>query len=174
MTTPGKGNYGFGLYVETVNGRTRLWHSGSIDGFSTFIAYYPASNIVSIALGNIEGVVSSNRIVTQLGTLAHGEIVPGISERKAISLPRETLAQYVGTYRNSAEAMLMVTLEGGQLMMERTGSPKTPMFAQSETMFFVQDTEDQLEFVKDAQGKAMTVIRYVPGVDRSRTYSRID
>ena len=96
-----------------------------------------------------------------------------MSERKQIYLPRDTLAQYVGTYRSSPDVVLIVTLEGSQLMVERSGSPKTPVFAQSETTFFFKDIEDRLEFLKNATGAVIGAVRYVPSVDRSRTYSRV-
>src|SRR6478609_7606181 len=41
MTTPFKNDYAFGLMSVTVNGRRMIWHNGSIDGFNSYMAYFP-------------------------------------------------------------------------------------------------------------------------------------
>ncbi len=55
MTTPGKGGYAFGLSVGTKNGRKRFAHAGGIDGFGSFLAYFPASGVIIVVLSNVEG-----------------------------------------------------------------------------------------------------------------------
>jgi CubicO group peptidase (beta-lactamase class C family) len=173
MTTPFKGDYGMGVYVDTVNGRKRVFHPGSIQGFSTFFVYYPESKVVAIALGNLESFVASNVIASQLGLMAHGAALGLSSKPIEITLQPEALSRYVGTYESTPTVRLVVALDDGQLVIQRTGSPPTPVFAHSDTKFFFKDSEDQLEFVKDAQGNIIAVIRYVPNVDRSRTFSRV-
>ncbi|HWA86066.1 MAG TPA: serine hydrolase domain-containing protein [Opitutus sp.] len=58
MTTPGKGGYAFGLGVGTRNGRRRFAHAGGVDGFSAFLAYFPASDVTIAVLANVEGPAS--------------------------------------------------------------------------------------------------------------------
>ncbi len=55
MTTPGRGGYAFGLAVGEKNGRMRLAHAGGIDGFGSFLAYFPASGATIAVLSNVEG-----------------------------------------------------------------------------------------------------------------------
>ncbi len=44
MTTPFKGDYALGLVVQTASGRKVVQHGGGIDGFNTFMAYYPTTS----------------------------------------------------------------------------------------------------------------------------------
>ncbi|HVU22727.1 MAG TPA: serine hydrolase domain-containing protein [Opitutus sp.] len=55
MTTPAKAGYAFGLGVGTKNGRKRYAHAGGINGFSSFLAYFPASDVTIAVLANVEG-----------------------------------------------------------------------------------------------------------------------
>jgi len=71
------------------------------------------------------------------------------SERKEITLPVAKLAGYVGTYELKPGFDLVVTLEGGQLMTQATGQAKLPMFAESETRFFLKAVDAQIEFSGD-------------------------
>jgi hypothetical protein len=173
MTTPFKGDYGLGLCIETTRGRKRFFHAGGIEGFNTFLAYYPESRIASIALANVDGVVSANEIASQLGTLAHGDTSPTFSDRQGIEVRSEILAGYVGTYRSANGASLSVTLTGSQLMAQRSGLSTVALMPTSETTFVMKEMGDRLEFVRGPEGTVTDVIWYTPSVDRSRTYSRI-
>src|SRR4029078_3738049 len=55
MTTPFKNDYAFGVIVQTAHGRKGVQHGGGIEGFNTFLAYYPDSTITVAVLGNING-----------------------------------------------------------------------------------------------------------------------
>jgi hypothetical protein len=45
-----------------------------------------------------------------------------------------------------------MTVENGQLMTQATGQPKFPMFAESETKFFLKVVDAQVDFLKDDKG----------------------
>ena len=44
-----------------------------------------------------------------------------------------------------------VTREGNKLISEARGQPRSEMFPESETTFFVKDADAQFTFVKDSQ-----------------------
>ncbi|MGA7412831.1 MAG: serine hydrolase domain-containing protein, partial [Bryobacteraceae bacterium] len=52
MITPFKSDYALGLAVETENGRQRISHGGGIEGFNTFLAYYPTDKLTVVVLSN--------------------------------------------------------------------------------------------------------------------------
>ena len=79
MTTPFKDDYGFGVVVRTSNGRKVVQHGGGIDGFNTFLAYYPDTRVTVAVLANLNGE-SPNQISTKLADLAHGSAVQLTSE----------------------------------------------------------------------------------------------
>ena len=151
MTTPFKEDYGFGLGVHTTGGHKVIDHGGGIEGFNTHLAYYPEDQVTIVVLGNLNGAAPSE-IAGKLGELAHGKAVQLTTERKEITLPATKLASYVGTYELAPRINLMITLDGNQLMSQLSGQGKIPIYAQSETMFFLKVVDAQLEFGKDEKG----------------------
>lgn len=157
MTTPFKGDYAFGLLVQTTNGRRVISHGGGIEGFNTHLAYYPEDKVTVAVLANLNGPTASE-MGSKLGAVAHGDTVQLTSERKEITIAPQTLAQYVGTYELKPGFDLVITLEGGQLMAQATGQPKFPLFAESETHFFLKVVDAQVEFGKDEKGATYLVL----------------
>jgi CubicO group peptidase (beta-lactamase class C family) len=152
MTTKGKGHYGMGVSLVEDAGRQIVEHGGGIPGFNTKLAYYPNSNVVIVALSNLNGP-GADSIVRKLGPLAHGDAVVLPPERKSISLPAKVLKQYVGSYEWEPGVLMNVTLENGQLYCQRTGDGKFPIAAETQTRFFPIPFEAVFEFRKDAKGK---------------------
>lgn len=52
--TPKNSDYGFGWAIRDLDGRREISHIGDINGFGSFLAYYPADDTVIVALTNIE------------------------------------------------------------------------------------------------------------------------
>ena len=101
---------------------------------------------------NDKGVVSSLVLHQNQRDMPAPRISDKVEERKEITVPPATLAQYVGTYELKPGFDLVITLEGNQLMSQATGQGKVPLFAESETKFFLKVTDAQVEFLKDSQG----------------------
>jgi CubicO group peptidase (beta-lactamase class C family) len=148
MITPFKNDYALGVTSTLATGRRVIAHGGGIDGFNTHLAYYPDSKTVVVVLSNVNGAVPGT-LGGQLGALMHGESVMLTSERKEITLPVATLQKYVGAYQLAAGAVMTITLEGAGLMGQLTGQGKLPVFAQSDTLFFLKVVDAQIEFAAD-------------------------
>ena len=148
MITPFKNNYGLGVTSAVVKGRQVIAHGGGIDGFNTQLAYYPESRTVVTVLSNVNGAVP-DALTAQLGAIMHGDTVTLTSERKEITLPVATLSKYVGAYELSPTATMTVALDGDHLTAQLTGQGKLPIFAQSDTLFFLKVVDAQLEFAAD-------------------------
>ena len=162
MTTPVKNGYGLGLGIEEKNGRKMISHGGGIEGFNTHLIYYPAEKVIVAVLGNLNGG-APDQIAAMLGKVALGETVLLPSERKEIKLSSEALAPLAGEYVLNPKVSLTTTVENGQLMGQMTGQPKLPLFAESENKFFLKVVDAQLEFHRDANGKATTVTLFQNG-----------
>jgi uncharacterized protein YneR len=163
MTKPFKEDYACGLQVETVKGRKVISHGGAIEGFNTFLAYYPDSKITVVVLANLNG--PADNIGEQLGAVAHGDAVQLPSERKEITLTSQILAQYTGTYELQRGVNLMITLEGDRLMGQVSGQSKLPLFAESETRFFLKAIDVEMEFAKDSSNSVTSVMLRQGGRD---------
>jgi CubicO group peptidase (beta-lactamase class C family) len=45
-------DYGMGVFITSVKNDRRIWHSGDVDGFSTWLAYYPDQRVSIAAMIN--------------------------------------------------------------------------------------------------------------------------
>src|SRR5262249_49349648 len=128
MTTPVKNECGYGLFVDGVrNGYTVIEHGGGIEGFNTQMSYCPDDKLTVIVLGNLNGS-APGEIAQKLVAVAHGEKILLPSERKEITLSKEVLARYTGTYDLTPAFSISITLEADQLMEQATNQPKAPIF----------------------------------------------
>jgi len=164
MTTPFLNNYAMGLAVGQSGGHAFFSHSGGIDGFNTYLAYYPDEKMTVVVLGNLNGD-APDMIGGQLAAVAHGEAVVLPSERHEIAVDPYILATYVGNYELAPSFVLTVTLEGGQLMTQATGQSKIPIFAESPTRFFPKVVDAEIEFTKDKNGAVKGLILHQGGRD---------
>jgi CubicO group peptidase (beta-lactamase class C family) len=164
MTTPGKGDYAFGLEVSRQSGRSVIQHGGSINGFSSRLAYFPDDEVTIIALSNLRGS-GADSVVEKLGALAHGETVVLQSERRETTVPADVLKRYVGTYSIAPGVNVMITLDGDHLFAQMSGQQRLQLFAQSETSFFMKAVEVELDFVTDASGAVTNVVSHQGGRD---------
>src|SRR5260370_15261805 len=126
MTTPFKNDYACGLGVHTANGHKLIDHGGGIEGFNTFLAYYPEDKLTVVVLANLNGQ-APDAIASKLAAVAHGENVVLPSERKEVTVSPAILANDVRTYELVPDVDIVMTLEGGQLMTQATGQSKFPL-----------------------------------------------
>ncbi len=165
MTTPVKSDYAFGLQVHTVGTRKVIEHGGGIEGFNTHLAYYPEDKLTVAVLANLNGQAPAE-IARKLAALAHGEATQVTSERKEITVSPATLARYVGTYELAPRIDIKITLAGNQLMGQLSGQAKYPLFAESETLFFLKVVDAQIEFAKDEKGAITNLVLHQGGRDQ--------
>jgi CubicO group peptidase (beta-lactamase class C family) len=168
MTTPFKSDYALGVVVRTANGRKMVQHGGGIDGFNTFLAYYPDDKLTVAVLANLNGEAPT-QIATKLAELAYGGVVQLTSERKEIPLPVATLSKYVGTYEVAPGVNMLMRLVGDRLTTQLSGQQQIPVFAESETKFFLKVVDAQVEFFTDASGAVTHAVMYQNGRERKVT-----
>ena len=89
-----------------------------------------------------------------------------LSDLKEVQVSREILGKYVGTYQLAPNFNIVISLEGGRLMAEGSGQPKYPLFAESETRFFVKDLDaPEIEFTRNQKGEATSLTIHQGGRD---------
>ncbi len=164
MTTPFKDDYALGVFVHKEKTGKRIEHGGGIEGFNTFLVYYPGDKVTVVALANLNGQ-AVDAIAAKLGALAHGEKVELPSERKEISVSPEILSRYVGTYEMSPAVKMFITQQNGQLMSQLTGQGQIPLFAESETRFFPKVVDAEIEFTSNPKGEVTGLVLHQGGRD---------
>jgi pimeloyl-ACP methyl ester carboxylesterase len=88
-----------------------------------------------------------------------------LQERPGIKVPVDVLRTYAGKYDAAPTFPIVVAIEmkDGQLSLEIPGVRGLPLFAESESKFFMKAYELKIEFVKDAGGKVVEAVIYVDG-----------
>ncbi len=154
-----KESYGFGWGVEkTASGHRLIEHAGAWQGFTTHIARYIEDGVSVVVLTN-----SASGDPTYIAHRVAGYYDPDLmlTERKAVNLDLSVLKMYEGEYRLEDRTNMKVSVVDGKLISEFTAY-RLDLIPESETAFFVEDSEFTLEFKKDETGKVTAVILRVP------------
>lgn len=162
MFTPAKDNYAYGWIVRDVAGRKTVSHGGGINGFNTAFTRYPGEKLMVVAFSNVEGT-RVGPVASDLAAIALGMPYGLPKERLEVSVDPKILDTYVGRYELAPTFSITVTREGDGLMTQATGQPKVPIFAESETKFFLRVVDAQLTFVKGPDGKVTHLILHQGG-----------
>ncbi len=166
MTTPFKQDYAFGLGVTTTDGKRRIAHGGGIEGFNTYLCYFPDDRTTIAVLANLNGG-APDEICGLLEKVAHGEQVKLAAERKAVEVPHDILQGYVGTYEFQPGFNYLVTLEGNQLMGQLGSQPSLALYPETPTLFFLKEVDAQIEIVRDPGGSVSALILHQGGQDHT-------
>jgi hypothetical protein len=160
MTQPFKNTYGLGVSIQSLDGHKAITHGGGINGFNTFMIYFPKDKLTIIVLANLIalGFVPQS-LGLNLAKLAYNKTVTPPSERKEILLSPETLTKFIGSYTITPEniyyttktSTLVVCVENNHLVAQIINQPKVKLFPESETKFFSKIPDVQIEFFKDKQ-----------------------
>ena len=111
----------------------------------------------------VEHVPVCDALQRRIGRCDHAPV----QERVAITVSREILADYVGTYEFSfgQSIDLVLTLEDDQLMAEAQYESKAQLFAMSETEFFAKANSALFEFVRGDDGHVTHVIAHMGSIN---------
>ena len=151
-----KTNYGFGWQIENNKKIGAIVnHTGGWPGYATYIERDIDSNKTIILLQNNE---RSTFPIKQIRDILYGIVKPDIKQRSEIKLAKEVIAQYIGEYELQPNVILKIFIEDDVLKTQLTGQKALPIFAESENKFFLKVVDAQLEFIKDKEGKVLSVI----------------
>ncbi len=165
MWTPVKLNngetapYGFGWRIsKDDSGHRVIEHGGAWQGFASYIARYPDDRLSVAVLCNRAGASAS-----YLAKRIAGFYVSALAPRShtAVKLDSAILNSYTGDYRLEDRFTIKVQRAGDRLETTWLGE-KITLMPESETDFFQEDSDRTFRFVKDASGKAISLIVSVP------------
>lgn len=151
------------------DGITRV-HTGMTGGYDTWLAIVPSHGIGVVVLSNTAStrIFEFGELVTRAAFGLDVKPLPPrepVPEHKTVAVDVATLARYVGVYPLFAGFDLTVSLDKDQLMVQGTGQPKLPVFAESATKFFYKAVEAQITFVLDKDGKVEKLVLHQNGAD---------
>jgi hypothetical protein len=167
MIQPFKNTYGLGVSIQSLNGHRAITHGGGINGFNTFMIYFPEDKLTIIILANLVAVgFVPQSLGLNIVELVYNKSVIPPSERREILLSPEILTKFVGSYTltpvniyyTTQTSNLVIYLEKGHLVAQIKDNSKIKLFSESETKFFSATPDVQIEFLKDEQDRITHLI----------------
>ncbi|KIC95764.1 serine hydrolase [Flavihumibacter solisilvae] len=146
--TPYKNNYGYGWITSTFEGHLMVGHSGGAAGYRSNLVSIPEEDICIILLNNHENAVVDKITERVLCILFDKPYKVPVSKE----LPVELLKQYAGAYNAKPSFTFYVTVEDGSLAVQVSKNPKTSLLAEKENLFYAEEPNAYLEFIKDENG----------------------
>lgn len=169
MIQPFKNTYGLGVSIQSEDGHPAITHGGGINGFNTFMIYFPEDKLTIIVLANLIalGFVPQS-LGLNIAKLIYNKPVMLPSERKEIMLSPKALTEFIGTYTitpmniyyTSRISTLGIYLENDHLIVQIENQSKVKLLTESGTKFFSKRPDVQIEFLKDKQGNIVGLALY--------------
>ncbi len=152
IESPTGGGYAYGWQTNTLFARPVIGHSGGINGFQSYMQFFPEEGAVVVVLTNVEGAPAGS-IANDLSAILFGEEYEMPVMRTEIDVDPAILERYVGRYELEPGAEAIVTLEDGQLFVQIPGQPPVAIYSESETEFFLRIVDAQVRFLVDEDGE---------------------
>ena len=147
--------YGYGWFKGIINGSTAIAHSGGIFGYTTNGIYLPKEDIYVIALSNCN-CKNVSFVAKKIAAMAIGKPYPEIKD--AISLSKDKLQKWVGTYEFDNNTIRYISLEDGQLNSLRENS-KYKIYPITDSYFIFEDVTISYQFSLQSNGKKQVIFK---------------
>jgi CubicO group peptidase (beta-lactamase class C family) len=142
-------------------GADLVWHNGETGGYHSWVGFVESKRIGAVVLSN--SATSIDDIGLHL-LESRFPLAQPPKQRREVTLDAKLLETYVGEYRLAPTFSITVTREGNALFVQATGQPKIPVYAESETEFFLKAVDAQVTFVKE-DGRVSRLILHQNGLD---------
>ena len=153
-----------GWLVLTQTGTDLYWHNGGTGGYRTFLGMELGAKRAVVVLSNT--AVSNDDVGFHvLDNRAPLSMLKVLKERIEAAIDAKILGGHVGEFALAPTFILAITAEGGQLFGQATGQPRSALFAESETEFFLKVVDAQITFKRDEAGKTTSLVLHQNGRD---------
>ncbi len=158
-TATGKADLSMGLgwHVWNRHDTTVIWHNGGTGGYRSFCGFSPEKKLGVVVLSN------SNIGLDEVGLHILDPKVELPEVKKPANVDAAKLEDFVGYYEITPEIVISITHEGDQLFAQVTGQPKLPLFAESDSKFFLKVVDAKIDFVRGSNGKVSHLILHQNG-----------
>jgi len=136
-------NYGYGWFVNEVNGSPTFEHAGGIQGFQSNAIYLPEKEVFVVVFTNCD-LTDPRPISTRMAAITIGKPYPRLD--RLVQLSPETMAQWVGSYEYPDGSTRIVELIDNALYWSRPGRRKFKLLPSAGNRFLLENTFTQVEF----------------------------
>jgi CubicO group peptidase (beta-lactamase class C family) len=163
------GKIGLGWHIRTTPAGDLTWHNGGTGGYHSFAGFDARRHVAVVVLHNSAASIDDLGFHLLDPTVPLAAPRPLSKPRAEVALGAEALDELVGQYVLTPAFVLTITREGTQLFLQATGQAKLPLFAESDTRFFLKAVDAQVTFVKGAGGRAEALVLHQDGKDQRAT-----
>ncbi|MCE7992503.1 MAG: beta-lactamase family protein [Roseivirga sp.] len=161
-------NYGYGWFVNEINGSHTIEHAGGISGFQTNVIYLPQEDVFVAVFSNCDAT-DPRPVSTRMAALAIGKPYPA---PEAIIQPSdEALLPWVGNYDYEDGSTRIVELINHQLYWYRPGRKKFKLLAISSDHFILENTFTYVKFQHNEESVEAFVTARIVNRKATRTIS---
>lgn len=185
MLSPHRDEMGLGFVVRGDDAQGYFAHSGGNPGyFAHFEMLADTGQGIVIMTNSEAGQALASLIIASVAS-EYGwplpdrrQVSPGRIERLFAQFDRVAnrrvkvdvapvvLARYVGKYELAPGLQFDITLADGQLLLRLGDQPRFPLFAETDTRFFLEAVDAQITFVVDAAGQSTALVLHQAGRDQ--------
>lgn len=156
--TPYKNNFGYGWVVDSFTGKKGVYHNGSILGFTSNIYRVEADNVCIILLCNT-GAPKIDDITKDILSVLYDKPYKVPQKPKAIALNLDSIQKYLSIYEFSPQFKAKILTVSDKIYAQRVGeSQKHLLTPIAKNRFFVNDVEQELEFIENDKGEIIKAI----------------
>ncbi len=127
-------------------GASIVWHNGGTGGYRSFAGFDEVRRVGVVVVTNAN-IGADDIGFHLLDTSMPLQPLPRIHTEVAVD--SQILDRYVGEYELAPTFHIVVTREGAGLFIQATAQPKFPIFAESESEFFLKVVDAQITFSRD-------------------------
>jgi CubicO group peptidase (beta-lactamase class C family) len=140
-------NYGYGWFVDSLQGERIITHEGGINGFLSSVWYVPSSKTLTVLLSNCH----CNPTVKTAERLTAIAIGRPLTEKKRIKLSDTLLKTYSGIYLMNGEEWT-ISIKEKELYFQFPNGNGHPIYPLSENDFFTEEWDSEFKFY-ESKGK---------------------
>jgi CubicO group peptidase (beta-lactamase class C family) len=156
-------SYGYGWGVGSVLGEKVIQHGGGINGYTSHEMWVPEHDVyVTILTNNETGDPSPDFVAGLLALQAIGKPV----NTKVFPMTEQDLGSYTGVYRIDDNTTRTITLDGGVLYSQRSGSQRLVISPTAKDQFIFKNSFTRMNFERDERG---TIVAMIVDDGRSKT-----
>lgn len=147
-------NYGFGWYLETLQGSPTIRHGGLVEGFTSETLFLPKEDVFVVMLLNQEGRVP----VVPLARMAAAIAINKPFRFAETPVGPKSLKAYVGLYRNNEDDYLNISEDSSKLFFQRFGGKRYEIKHAEGDAFFFDFNYLCAEFERDASNRITQLV----------------
>lgn len=167
MFTPYTNYYGYGWYLDILEGHPHAFHTGLLDGFNTIIDKWTNDELTVIVFSNDDDA-PVDKIARGLARIAFQANYDFPARKKAREYDYLVLPEYEGVYQQGPDIYRIIAVFEDELYIHNYGESYQKLLQQSpDTFFFEHDNTQLITFERNADNRITKLKHYNEGYVQS-------